>query len=409
MDGAEDQAEQDMRAVLAAEAGRLRHPATGLAHFLADVGDLPEDYAGGEQDEDLPGLGIAAEALEEARLRRAALIVAANQVIDRCVYDLADLEFDEDGRPDPDDAEDTFVFDRFPARYRSAYDSRFFRKVLVTAVKVAYDLADPDGGPPACIAEEIVRAAVIDEAAGLCDLAGLGQPWMHPTETLLEDTDFQYLFDETTDGLENDPALQAGLGIWVPGIEDWFTPFNPDRIVHPYTETTHSRGAEAHDLRRRLRSMEDAEHDALFAADVIDAPRPLAGLAAGSEVVELARRAATQDRDADLWIADPTNPEESFAELVRASTLTEAGGGWLCWEPHQDADTVRTDPVVALHPHRHFPIGDDTLWVDAAMGIGHYLAIPLGHVVSYRPDPDVRHRWSTRLLPGNEDHGERSG
>jgi len=36
----------------------------------------------------------------------------------------------------------------------------FFRKVMVTAVQVAADLADPRGGPASCTAEEIVRHAV---------------------------------------------------------------------------------------------------------------------------------------------------------------------------------------------------------------------------------------------------------
>src|SRR6266496_5880472 len=60
---------------------------------------------------------------------------------------------------------------------------------------------------------------------------------------------------------------------------------------------------------------------------------------AGSEVVELARRAADR-HDPDLWIADPTDPEQSFAALVRAAARSEAGAGWLCGEPHQHADTV---------------------------------------------------------------------
>jgi hypothetical protein len=195
------------------------------------------------------------------------------------------------------------------------------------------------------------------------------------------------------DGIEDDPALQAGLGAYIPTVHDWFTPFNPDRIVHPYTETAPSGRNEAHDLRARLRGRPDEHQDDPLSHAVLDAPATLAGFDAGSEVVELARRAADRD-DPDLWIADATDPEQSFAALVRAAARSEAGAGWLCWEPHQHADTVRTDPVVALHPHRHFPIGADTPWVDAAIGTGHYLAVPLTCVVSYRPDPAVRHRWN---------------
>jgi len=391
MRGSDHDGDSPLRSVLAAAAHRVRHPAAPLAHFVADSDQLPEDFGGdgdGCEDLDLPPA-----ALEEARQRRAALVVAATGIIDRSIDDLRELDFGDDGLPDPDQAEESFVFERFPARHRASYDEPFFRNVLVTVVKVAQDLAHPNGEPAACTAEEIVRDAVIDEALGLCEAAGLGQPWLHPSETLLEDTDFAYLFAADMDGIEDDPALQAGLGAHIPTVHDWFTPFNPDRTVHPYTETAPSGSNEAHDLRIRLRGRPDEPEDDSLADTVIDAPARLAGIDAASQVVALARRAAER-HDPDLWIADPSDPEQSFAALVQAATRSEAGSGWLCWEPHQHADTIRTDPVVALHPHRHFPIGPDTPWVDAAIGTGHYLAVPLTCVVSYRPDPAVRHRWN---------------
>jgi hypothetical protein len=48
----------------------------------------------------------------------------------------------------------------------------FFRKVMVTAVQVAADLADPRGGPASCTAGEIVRHAVGVIAGELCEAAG---------------------------------------------------------------------------------------------------------------------------------------------------------------------------------------------------------------------------------------------
>lgn len=44
-------------------------------------------------------------------------------------------------------------------RHRGAYDEDFFHKTLVTAVKIANDLADPDVGRAACTAWEIIRHA----------------------------------------------------------------------------------------------------------------------------------------------------------------------------------------------------------------------------------------------------------
>ena len=111
------------------------YSAAPLAHFVADSDQLPEDFGGdGCEDLDLPPA-----ALEEARQRRAALVVAATGIIDRGIDDLRELDFGDDGLPDPDQAEESFVFERFPARHRASYDEPFFRNVLVTVVKVAQE------------------------------------------------------------------------------------------------------------------------------------------------------------------------------------------------------------------------------------------------------------------------------
>ncbi len=131
----------------------------------------------------------------------------------------------------------------------------------------------------------------------------------------------------------------------------------------------------------------------------MDAAAPVASFAAGSEIVALARQAAVPGNG--QWVADEADPERSLAALVTAATADE-GSGWLQWEPHDGADAVRTEPVIALTAHRHFPVRDDEPWVHAAIGGGRFLAIPLRFVVSYRPDPQVRRRWEQMfndLLP----------
>jgi hypothetical protein len=146
-------------------------------------------------------------------LRRAALVVAAVEIVDRCIDDLQLIEFGDDQRPDAEDAEDSFVYEWFPGRHRKAYDENFFRKVMVTAVQVAADLADLEGGPASCTAEEIVRHAVGVIAGEFCEAVGLGRPWLDPDEYLLEDADFEFLYGKDMDGLEDDPGMQAALGI----------------------------------------------------------------------------------------------------------------------------------------------------------------------------------------------------
>jgi hypothetical protein len=379
-----DAVADSVRSRLLAEAGKARHPDLVLWRFVADMDVLPDDDEISEDD-------VPAGEREPAELRRAALLAAAVDVIDRCIDDLQLIEFGDDQQPDADEAADSFVYEWFPGRHRDAYDEDFFRKVMVTAVQVAADLADPQGGPASCTAEEIVRHAVGAIAGELCEAAGLDKPWLDPDEYLLEDADFEFLYGTDMDGLENDPGMQAALNIDVPPVRNWFSPFNSSRIVHPYTETP-SGAPILHDLYPRLGP--DASPSVILASEDIDKAAPLTSFAAGSEVVALARQAAIPGNG--QWVADESDPECSFAALLTAAAVGE-GSGWLEWEPHDGADSIRTEPVIALTAHRHFPVGEDEPWVHAAIGGGRFLAIPLRFVVSYRPDPQVRRRWEQRF------------
>ncbi len=383
----------EIRSRLVAAAGKVRHPALVLSSFTTGLAEVSRD----EDDDELADAdaddSVPKEEREQARLRRAALLVAALDIVDWCIDDLRASAFGMNGLPDPEDAEESFVYEWFPERHRGAYDEGFFRKVMVTAVKVAADLGDPDGGPACCTAEEIVRHAAGAIAGRLCEQAGLGRPWLDPDELLLEDVDFEFLYDADMDGLEDDPGTQAALGVDLNPVPDWFTPFNSERSVHPYAETPATAPA-VHDLRRRLCG-DDSPRDVLV-PEVVDAATPLASFAADSEVVALARQAAP-DVGGDRWVADDNDRERSFAALVTAAS-GGYGSGWLEWESYDGADTVRADPVIFLAPHRHFPVGDDQPWVDAAIGTGPVLAIPLRFVVSYRPDPRVRQLWAQRAV-----------
>jgi hypothetical protein len=84
--------------------------------------------------------------------------------------------------------------------------------VVATVAKVGFDLASPDGGPAACIAEEIVLNGIFEYARRIMDDAQLGRPWMDLSETLLEDIDFEMLFAEDLDGIEHDPAKASASG-----------------------------------------------------------------------------------------------------------------------------------------------------------------------------------------------------
>jgi hypothetical protein len=389
MTDAED-ARAELIAAMVAASSKVRHLGLPLDRFLSlDAYELLDDV------DDLTS--VPADEIEMAHARRGAVIMAAEQVIDQCIDDLQEIDFDDDGMPDRDRAEESFVYTAFPKRHRSAYNERFFRRTLVTAVKIAHDLANPDGAEAACTAEEIIIDAIGEIATTTCELAEIPEPAIDLIEALLEDADFEFLFDADMDGIEEDPARQAAMGIHVPDVADWFSPFNPSCIVHPYAETGPQDRPVVHNLLDRIDAPD--EQEAVLASEAIDSPAPIAGLAAASEVVALARRTAAADANSTMWVADETVPESSFADLRSMATAADHGSGWITWEPYDGADIVRTDPIVYLAPHRHFPIGGDCPWVWAGVGGARMLAIPLSVVVSYRPDPEVRRRWNNALSP----------
>jgi hypothetical protein len=150
------------------------------------------------------------------------------------------------------------------------------------------------------------RAGVL--AGALCDAAAVGRPWLSPDELLLEDTDFEYRYSKDTDGLEDDPVMQAALSLEVPPLSDWFTPFNTSRLVHPYAETLLA-AHRVHDLHQRL--IGDDEPSAVLVPEAVDAAAPVGSFAADSEAVTLASRRgdcedACQSRANKLGLRDRT-------------------------------------------------------------------------------------------------------
>ncbi|TCC55370.1 hypothetical protein E0H73_36225 [Kribbella pittospori] len=362
-------------------ADRTRNPHIshlGTSDEREDLGDEPPS------DADL---------LAERRLL-GAVALAAISIIDECIADMQTIgvvEMDSDGELDPKTYADTFVWDHFPPRLRASYDPQFFAKVLVCVVKVSHDLANPAAGRPACIAEEIIVNAICKYAYALMDEAGLDYD-EDLEELLLDDGDFELLFSKDMDGLEEDPAKQRSLGMWLPPVEDWFTPFNSDRVVHPYAETS-ATTPRVHDLFHLLDS--DELRALAREPDVVDAPAPITGLPPISEVVSLARQATIGD--AETWVADDSDAEYSYSALIEVSQV--ANSGWLTWEPHESADVVRSDAVVRFATHRHYPVGADQPWAEVAMTSGVIMHIPLAAVVSYRPDPAVYERWNSMWSP----------
>ena len=132
-----DDVADSVRSGLCAAAGKARHPDLVLWHFAADMDVLPDDDDISEDD-------VPAGEREPAERRRAVLLVAAVDVVDRCIDDLQLIEFGDDQRPDADGAADSFAYEWFPGRHRGALGPR--RRSATRLGRLAQRATRPAGG-----------------------------------------------------------------------------------------------------------------------------------------------------------------------------------------------------------------------------------------------------------------------
>ncbi len=126
--------------------------------------------------------------------------------------------------------------DRYlPDRHRDLYDFKMIRRLYACLVVVAGRLQD-GWRPQACRAEELVTAAIIEQAKLLHEEATdeESEALDYLYEILFEDLDHQYMFDPAYDGID-DPDTYEGsqmrTGLLHPSA--WFDPLWEDEPVHP--------------------------------------------------------------------------------------------------------------------------------------------------------------------------------
>jgi hypothetical protein len=169
---------------------------------------------------------------ELTRVQLEALYRGARQVTDLFLDDLRKL-----GRREMSFA-DTDMADYLPRKHLNRYNLSFAQRFLVCVLTVAWKLRAPGLQVLACTAEELALRAIIEEARGLV----LADPELDEAEadfdsfeaTAFEDWDFGMLFDPAYDGVEDssDPRDDV-VNLH---FDEWFKPFNDDRIVHPYLD-----------------------------------------------------------------------------------------------------------------------------------------------------------------------------
>lgn len=351
---------------------QIRHPALQLELFTSDYPDESDLGPGDEQP-----IQVAAAALPRARLRRGALLAAAHLVYDQVLFDLTQAML---GPKAANLDEERFVDDHFPQRYAHAYDAEFHRKLLVTVGKVAQDLTDPHAGYPACTAEEMVLAAIIEQWQVLLDLAEIDHAWADLPSYLLQDLDFENLFAPEFDGIEDDPLAHKTTGIDVRPFSQWFAPFNAGDRVHPFAAVQPTPAGSTYDLTHTSREEHADPHAPTDQNSILRGLEPI------SSFVEAARNAADRTDLPRLVIPDPHDPAGSFAALTAASGRS----GRLSFQLADDGD-IRTEPVLSFTPNRAHP-ATGQCWSEILFFSGR-IELPLSALVSFEPDPGVRAEW----------------
>ncbi|MFD3998576.1 hypothetical protein [Streptomyces sp. NPDC058583] len=186
---------------------------------------------------------------EAAELAAGALVYASEVLIDE-LYD--DVQTLADGETNVAECRaELWHLAELPPRYGLAYDELFARRFLVTAIALTTRFTDGSFRELGCLAEELVLKLLLQQAHSTLDLYGLlgddvAEALERFADEVYEDMDFEWLYDDARDGVDDDPAL-AGMGVTPLAIGTWFTPFDDDRYVHPYAVDEEAGRQSTHD------------------------------------------------------------------------------------------------------------------------------------------------------------------
>jgi hypothetical protein len=179
------------------------------------------------------GLGQAYEdALSEHERRL--LLEAAQELIDTTLMDLGVSD-----RPGWN-ADNWLIGTMLPPRYRLRYTAEFARRLFACLVTVVWKLGQREVIRLFCVAEELAAHVLLLEAEALAEEQNQPTNFAIFRDTLFEDLDFEFLYDETYDGIEG-TELSEVMGITHQPFAEWFERFGPPTSsiyaeVHPYAQ-----------------------------------------------------------------------------------------------------------------------------------------------------------------------------
>jgi hypothetical protein len=196
---------------------------------MADLDKLPVDPL-------LNDTIVAFESHERLSLEtRAAIAHTAVILVDEALSDLSDLgKLRHQDKIDWDGLRTT---QWLPVRWKLVATKGFVENWAVAVVGVAHGLAQEGWEGPACVGEELALHAVCEYALTLPDFYDLDGDKLQEgidlfTDMAFQDTDFQYLFEPATDGID-ESEIGERLGLTSLNFADTFRPFQ-NRIGHPF-------------------------------------------------------------------------------------------------------------------------------------------------------------------------------
>ncbi len=138
----------------------------------------------------------------------------------------------------PEDVANTMLGIYLPERYLYQYTPLFLRKFAVCILTVAWKLAQPEHMALSSLAEELAAWVILQEAKRYLE-DDTDEEVENAFDTFIaayfEDTDFEYLYNNAYDGIEETEVAQF-MGLSPLAFRDWFSPFSdePSRTPHPY-------------------------------------------------------------------------------------------------------------------------------------------------------------------------------
>ncbi|MEU5179548.1 hypothetical protein AB0G49_05785 [Streptomyces longwoodensis] len=183
-----------------------------------------------------PPEAFGGRAEEDARLAAGALVWATGVLIDQLFEDVQTLAEEDTTVAECDSP--LWHLEALPARYALQYDSLFARRFLVTVIALTTRFTDGTFTRLSCVAEELALKLLLAEVHVTLETFGLLTADVSAAlatfaDTVYEDMHHEWLYDDSTDGIDESPVGDA-LGVSPMRFAEWFTPFDKTRHVHPY-------------------------------------------------------------------------------------------------------------------------------------------------------------------------------